>query len=105
MSDERGSDGFAKENTHDIRDLAERLLFQVLRRLVLAFHEVDDDQFKSDVFLVQDSRNAARAGRLASSVKLEDHCDAKWWIGLLVSKGGESVLNITASFQGLLYLQ
>lgn len=59
----------------DIGDLTERLLFQVLRRFMLAFHEIDVNQLERDLLLAQNNTNATRGGRLASSVELENHCD------------------------------
>lgn len=63
------------QDTHDIGDLTERLLFQVLRRFMLAFHEIDVNQLERDLLLAQNNTNATRGGRLASSVELENHCD------------------------------
>lgn len=47
----------------------------VLRRFMLAFHEIDVNQLERDLLLAQNNTNATRGGRLASSVELENHCD------------------------------
>jgi len=61
-----------------LRDLAKRLLFQVLGRFVLGLHEVDLDQLERDLLLAQYSPDAARACRLDESVEFENHCSVMW---------------------------
>ena len=61
--------------THDVRNLAEWLVLEVLRRFRLALEQIDHDELEGDFLLVQDHRDALGAGRLGPTVELEDHDD------------------------------
>jgi hypothetical protein len=58
--------------TNNIWDLAERLLLHVRGCLVFARHNVDWDELERDFELVEDRRDATRAGRYAPAVEFEN---------------------------------
>ena len=66
----------SRASTDNVGDLAEGLLLQVLRGLVLALGEVDGDEFERDFLLVKNGSNTLGAGGDRAAVESEDHLGA-----------------------------
>lgn len=69
-----------KREAYNVRNLAEWLLLEVTRRLVLAFHEADLDELVWYILLAENGGDTASAGRQAHSVEFKNH------FGLLMRK-------------------
>ena len=67
------------DDTHDIWNLAKRLLFEVFWGLVLTFRKVDGDKLVWDLFFLQDSSDPTSAGRHRRAVDFQDHFFTRLW--------------------------
>jgi len=63
----------------DVRNLTERLLFCVVGLFMLAFREIDNDQFIRNVFFLADQGDKPGAGGHRETVEFEDHVDSEIW--------------------------
>jgi hypothetical protein len=62
-----------RQDTYEVRDLAERLLLDELRCLVATFGEIDRDELERSVRLLHDDHHPLAAGGVGRAVELEDH--------------------------------
>lgn len=72
----------------NVRDFAERLVLQVRGALVLAFREVDGDDFEWHLLLFENRGDAASAAGQGSANEFKDHCCYR--LGGTVSGSGRS---------------
>ena len=61
------------DDTHDIWNLAKRLLFEVFWGFMLTFRKVDGDKLVWDLFFLQDSSDPTSAGRHRRAINFQDH--------------------------------
>jgi hypothetical protein len=69
----------SSRKTYDVRNLTERLLFCVVGLFMLAFREIDNDQFIRNVFFLADQGDKPGAGGHRETVEFEDHVDSEIW--------------------------
>jgi hypothetical protein len=58
---------------YDVRDLSERLFFEICRRLMLSFTHLHLDEFERDVLFMEDDSNAQSIAGEGDAVEFENH--------------------------------